>query len=744
MKKILLLLSCAAYSFSAQNFNEIKFEGLTQISNDVAMETISFQNDNSYESKEINDAIKKFYKFNYFKDIWVTSNNDKLTFHFKEKPFIVKIDVEGYKTRDEDLDLLYSQMNIKKGNMFTQKRVDEAKRLLQLNLEREGFINSVVEVDIENINDSSVALTFSVNKGEEIIIDKVLYKGAKALDEGDFEEVIANKEADCCFTWFLGQNEGEMNFEQLRFDAPRIKDLYYQEGYLDASVTPAFSKIDFNTNRSQIEYTISEGAKYSINNIMIYLDETILDPNTLYEDLKLEKDDIFNIEKVRKDKEFIQREVRNKGYAFAEVTFDVKKDKENSKADLVYNVIPGDKVYINDVRISGNDRTLDRVLRRNVYLAPGDLYNELDLGDSLNALRRTGFFEDAQILKQRVASDKIDLIVKVKEAPTGNLIVGGGYGSYDGFMVNASVKDKNIFGSGIGVGFSIDYSSKKTSFEVSATNPAINDSKYSGSFNIHKKESEVDTTVTTNNVSVEDTKTTYEDGFGVGVGRSLGRHARIGATYNFDQVDVKYDIHTAEDSEYTISSITPYINFNNTDDYYLPRSGITAGTSLKYAGIGGDAEYLLSSTYFKYYHSLEDMIDIDSIFRYKASLKYMQDQGKIPDGTTFYLGGTNSVRGFQSYSIQPVDDDHPFKRYFAHSFELDFPLVKSAKMRWGMFLDYGAVGEESFTQEQRAGTGAFISWQSPMGPIQFIFPRAVKTFEGDKTSSFEFSMGGNF
>jgi len=168
----------------------------------------------------------------------------------------------GYKNREDELKALYSSMGIKKGTMYTKEKLNRAKKALLLALDREGYINSVVEAEVENISETSVAIKFSVNKGDAITITNIIFKGAKALNSDDFESVIANKEADCCFTWFFGQNDGEMNFEQLEYDSHRIRDLYLQNGYIDAKVTAAYSKVDFNTNTATIEYTIIEGNQY--------------------------------------------------------------------------------------------------------------------------------------------------------------------------------------------------------------------------------------------------------------------------------------------------------------------------------------------------------------------------------------------------------------------------------------------------------------------------------------------------
>ena len=739
-KKNLLILLISINIIASERFEKIEFLGLTQISNQVAIETTDLKN-NTYTVEDINEAIKRFYKFQYFLNIYVTKEKSTLNFHFEEKPFIAKIEMTGYKNRDDELKALYSSMGIKKGTMYTKERVNKAKKSLLLALEREGYINSVVEVSVENINKTSVFIKFAVNKGEAITITKITFKGAKALEVSDFEEVIANKETDKYITWFFGRNDGKMSLEQLAFDSSRIKDLYLQNGYLDAIVTAAFSKIDFNTNTATIEYTIIEGKQYKINNTIIYIDKKILKVDTLYSELKLKRENIFNISYLRKDQEYIQTQVANKGYAYATINFDLKQNKENYTLDLVYNVTAGDKVYINDVIISGNSRTLDRVIRRNIYLAPKDLYTLTNLKDSIGALKRTGFFETVVIKPQRLSSDKMNLLVEVSEASTGNLVLGGGYGSYDGLLINLSVKDQNILGSGLNLGISYEHSSKKNLYELSLSNPAINDSKYNGRVNIHKSES----IITSTDTDIGD-KTILEDGFGIGIGRALNRFTRAGVNYSYNNEDVSYEEDTASNTNYSTSAITPYISFNNTDEYYVPRNGFTTGTSLKYTGAGGDTKYMLSSTYFKYFYSLEDLTDFDIIFRYKNSIKFISDRGNTPKTTTFYLGGASSVRGYSSYAFHPdnYSNKERFGKYFTNTVELSFPLIPSAKMRWAMFYDYGMIGESSFTEIKKAGKGLVISWYSPVGPLQFIFARAVNPEVGEATSNFEFSLGTKF
>lgn len=748
MKKKSILLSITLASLlQAEQITSIEYVNLTKISLPVANETLKLKVGDEVSTEKVNKAIKDFYKFNYFEDIKVNIDNGKLQFVFDEKPSIANVDITGYKSREDDLDILRKQIGLEKGNMYSDKRVRNAKEKLLKELEREGYINSVVEAEVEHLNEDSVAITFSVNKGDEIIIKKVNYFGSENLDSGDFEPATANKEEEFA-SWFITQNGGELAAEQLEYDSKRIQEVYFENGYLDAKVKDPFLEVDFSSNQAELDFYIEEGRQYNVNDIAIYVNSEIIKPEDIYPELKLRKGRTFNIKRLRKDADYIKTLVADKGYAFAQVKYDIKKDEKNGTADLVFNVIPGEKVFIRDVKISGNTRTLDRVIRRDVYLAPGDLFNLTDYTDSKNKLKRTGYFEDVLIEQKRVSADKMDIVVKVKEAATGNIILGGGYGSYDGFMINGSIVDNNIFGSGLSLGVSVDLSKRKTDLSVKLRNPAIADSKYSGDLDIHSDNVEIDSSKYELDKDIK--------GFSVGVGKELIRNLRVGARYRLDFIKEEYDYEDDagvpenkrfEDTDYVTSSITPFVNFDNTDDYLNPRSGFKAGSSLEFAGLGGDSEYLKSLSYFKYFYSLNDLYDLDWIFRYKLQANFLVDNGQINQGDSLYLGGTKSLRGFKSYAFPKNESGEkvdPYKKMAATSVEMSFPLSPQAKMRWGVFYDYGMIGEDNMSDIKRSSTGALFEWISPFGPLQLIFAQPLDDESGDDTSSFEFSLGSSF
>ena len=748
-KVVLFSLACAA-ALSADTIKSIEFQDVNKLSPQILNETLSMKVGDEFNKNKLNDALLKFYKYGYFDDISVSSANGNLKFIFKEKPSIASVDIKGYKSRTEDLDSVRTAMNLKKGAMYTEKRVKEAKEKLLTMLESEGYINSVVETEIEHINDKSLKVTFNVNKGDEIIIKKANYHGAKKLEQDDFDHVTANKEIEFA-SWWFGQNDGEVKIDQLKYDSKRINELYFEKGYLDAQVKEPFLDVDFASNQAKLDFFIKEGEKYTTNGIKIYLDSSIVDPAIIYPELKLIIGNTFNIKKLRQDQEYIRTQVADKGYAFVDVKFDLIKDEKTQKVDVVYNVIPGKKVYINDVKISGNTKTLDRVIRRDVYLGPGDLYNLSDFKSSTNKLKRSRFFENVVIEEKRISDTKLDIIVKVTEAATGSLMLGGGYGSYDKLMVNGSITEVNMFGSGLGLGLSADLSARSSRFELSLKNPAINDSDYNGEIEIHNSESEINRSVYESTINTK--------GFSVALGKQLFRDFYAGARYRLDYIQEDYDYTSDflaerdpnreiyETKDYMSSSVTPYVNFDNTDDYYFPREGVKLGTSLEYAGVGGDSKYLKSTSYGKYFYSLEDLAELDWVFRLKTQVKVLVDNGQINQGDSLYLGGAKTLRGYKSYAFPSNESGYktdPFKNLWANSAEMSFPLIPSAKMRWGVFYDYGMIGQDSFDDVQRSGTGALFEWISPMGPLQLIFAKALDAEAGDDTSTFEFSLGSSF
>ncbi len=746
MKKIAISVALSvALSASAFTIKDIKYDGLSRMSTNVADEMVGYNKGDNFDYDKIGKSILSFYSQGYFEDIWVEEKDGVIIYHFKEKPVIAKIEFVGYS--DTDSDKMMSELGFKKGDTYDEEKIEKSKKGIIKKIQEDSYFNTVVETDRKDIGDGAVELTYVINKGEKIYVDKLYTLGVSKLKQDKIMSQTANKEKQWA-GWLWGRNDGKLRIEELEYDSARIRDVYMQNGFLDVTVSKPFLKTDFNSYTSELWYTIHEGEPYSVKSVKIIQKTNVIDEKELYEVIGVKANNTFNVDKMRKDLDKIKNKVADLGYAYTKVTPDFIKDEKTHTAEVVYTVDPGEKVYINNVYISGNTRTLDSVVRREIFLAPTDLYSLTDMQDSKNGLKRTGYFEDATIDEKRISNDKMDLIVKLKEAPTGSIMVGGGYGSYDGFMLNMGINDKNVFGSGLSLGFNADLSSKQTNFDISLVNPKLHDSQYSLGGDVFSRKY----------VATDYTQDTV--GVGVTSGKQLTRHLAGSVGYKYSTI--KYSslsaaaLASTANTEYhsydnsSKSSITPAISYDTTDDYYVPRHGMSAGTSLEFAGIGADEKFIKSFSKFSYFYSLDDLTGMDIIMRYKARLGWFVNSSNVSIGEKFYMGGMGTVRGFQSSSIGTKTAGSSGDIYTgdtktaSNSLEFSFPLIAEAKMRFLTFFDYGMIGTSSISENKRSSYGAGIEWLSPVGPIQIYYSKPLNTQTGDRTSDIDFSIGTRF
>ncbi len=738
-----LFVLMATTSF-AMKITTINYDGLVHIDKAVADTMLGFKAGSDVDEESVNKALKAFFAQGYFKDIYVTEEAGVLTFHFTEKPTISKIEIEGYDLDEEANE--FELLGIKKGSLYDEKKAETAKKRIIERISQEGKIDTIVEVQVEEFESGSLALKFIVNEGEEITIESLEYVGVEGIDPKEFDKVIANKEREF-MGWFWGRNNGKLQLANIEYDPHRIRDYYMQNGYLDAKVEQPFVRIDFDHYTANMSYQVFEGDIFRVSGISFYQDKEVVAREELNASVKLQLNEPFNIQTFRDDAERIKTRIADLGYAYAQVTPDLQKNLEKKTVNVIYNIKPGKKVRIRNVVVAGNNRTLDRIVRRELYLGPGDMYNLTDLQDSRNALGRLGFFEGSTIEEKRIDDHYMDLIVKVKEAPTGNIQVGGGYGSYGGLLMNIAVSDRNIFGSGINVGLNLERSEMTENYSFNIANNRLNDSDFSGKFSIYTNRYEY------NDYSVNST------GLSVGIGHRLSRHLSVYAGYGYAANSYE-DVNTSQLSalgyvffeDYAKSAVNVNFTFDNTDDYYLPRTGVAASQSFEKAGLGGNADFFKSRTSFNRYEGLDPLIGMDIIFRYKARYNYVAENGYLPMAERFFMGGIGSVRGYEPYSLSPTETESTgYKRRiggtqtFSHNFELSFPLMPEAKLRLAAFLDWGWISDtDDLDYISRGSYGASVEWFSPVGPLQLVFAYPIESKDYDRTSPFEFTIGQRF
>ncbi|WQS46427.1 outer membrane protein assembly factor BamA [Helicobacter pylori] len=618
----------------------ISYVGLSYMSDMLANEIVKIRVGDMVDSKKIDTAVLALFNQGYFKDVYATFEGGILEFHFDEKARIAGVEIKGYGTEKEK-DGLKSQMGIKKGDTFDEQKLEHAKTALKTALEGQGYYGSVVEVRTEKVSEGALLIVFDVNRGDSIYIKQSIYEGSAKLKRRMIESLSANKQRDF-MGWMWGLNDGKLRLDQLEYDSLRIQDVYMRRGYLDAHISSPFLKTDFSTHDAKLHYKVKEGIQYRISDILIEIDNPVVPLKTLEKALKVKRKDVFNIEHLRADAQILKTEIADKGYAFAVVKPDLDKDEKNGLVKVIYRIEVGDMVHINDVIISGNQRTSDRIIRRELLLGPKDKYNLTKLRNSENSLRRLGFFSKVKIEEKRVNSSLMDLLVSVEEGRTGQLQFGLGYGSYGGLMLNGSVSERNLFGTGqsmslyanIATGGGRSYpgmprgAGRMFAGNLSLTNPRIFDSWYSSTINLYA-----------------DYRISYQyiqqgGGFGVNVGRMLGNRTHVSLGYNLNVTKLlgfssplynRYYSSTKQiiipsqpvcvsslglllglrqvqscstpgstrvgqtppvtglwDRDYhtpITSSFTLDVSYDNTDDYYFPRNGVIFSSYATMSGL---------------------------------------------------------------------------------------------------------------------------------------------------------------
>ncbi|GAA8204337.1 outer membrane protein assembly factor BamA [Helicobacter pylori] len=621
----------------------VSYIGLSYMSDMLANEIVKIRVGDIVDSKKIDTAVLALFNQGYFKDVYATFEGGILEFHFDEKARIAGVEIKGYGTEKEKGELK-SQMGIKKGDTFDEQKLEHAKTALKTALEGQGYYGSVVEVRTQKVSEGALLIVFDVNRGDSIYIKQSIYEGSAKLKRRMIESLSANKQRDF-MGWMWGLNDGKLRLDQLEYDSLRIQDVYMRRGYLDAHISSPFLKTDFSTHDAKLHYKVKEGIQYRISDILIEIDNPVVPLKTLEKALKVKRKDVFNIEHLRADAQILKTEIADKGYAFAVVKPDLDKDEKNGLVKVIYRIEVGDMVYINDVIISGNQRTSDRIIRRELLLGPKDKYNLTKLRNSENSLRRLGFFSKVKIEEKRVNSSLMDLLVSVEEGRTGQLQFGLGYGSYGGLMLNGSVSERNLFGTGqsmslyanIATGGGRSYpgmprgAGRMFAGNLSLTNPRIFDSWYSSTINLYA-----------------DYRISYQyiqqgGGFGVNVGRMLGNRTHVSLGYNLNvtkllgfssplynryyssvnevvaprqcstpasviinrlsggrtplqpencsnpgAITTSPEIKGIWDRDYhtpITSSFTLDVSYDNTDDYYFPRNGVIFSSYATMSGL---------------------------------------------------------------------------------------------------------------------------------------------------------------
>ncbi|MEH0020006.1 MAG: outer membrane protein assembly factor BamA [Desulfobacter sp.] len=729
--------------FQKQIISTIRIEGNKRIESDAIIRVIKTQTGELLNSESLTKDLGIIYKMGYFDNVVVKKQSldrgVEVIFEVTEKPSVRNIrftDNNIYK--DEEL---FEVVTTTTGSILNVYKINnDVERLKRLYFEK-NYHNCQISYEIKPLKNDQADIIFTIDEGEKVRIESIVFEGNKHFSDKELKKVMQTQEKGF---WSFITTSGNLDETELDNDVIRIESLYKNNGFINVKVSDA--QVNLGKESITISFKIDEGDQYKTGVVDIRGD-ILTTEEELLEKLVSKESDLYNRELIRKDMIVLNDIYANQGYANAQITPLVKKDEESKTVNLVFDINQGELVYFNRIVISGNSKTRDKVIRRELAIKEQGLYSMKRIQRSHRNLAVRDYFSNVEI--KPVKTDKTnqrDVEVKVTEKPTGNFAFGGGFNSDDGPFGQFSVEERNLFGRGQNLKFTARLSGENALFNIGFTEPWMFDRPISAGFDLYKFEKEFDH-YDRNSIGLT-LKSSY---------RQFWDYTAIGVNYNIEQFEIE-DVETSEtnvvDGDYLTSSITPFISYDSRNHRFLPTKGMFHKLSMEYAGefLGGELDftkYLAESAFF-----------FPLFWKFTGAVYgkggYLDDRTGDDvelDWEKFYLGGINSVRGFDDTDINTTPSGSSIEqggeKFVQFNAEMIFPIQADSGVYGVLFYDTGDVYRTSENIDFGglfSSTGFELRWNSPMGPIRLAYGLVIEGQDQKDTGDgqFDFSIGAFF
>ena len=624
----------------------IAVKGTQRIESGTVLSYISLREGDPYTPASSDRALKALFATGLFSDVRVNwdAGTSTFTVHVVEAPIINQIDYEGNnKVSTKDLE---KEVQLKPRMVFTRTKVQsDVQRIIEV-YRRNGKFGATVDPQIIQRPQNRVDLIFSINEGPTTGVARIAFIGNKVFDDETLTEQIATEESTW---WRLLASNDNYDPDRLTFDREQLRRFYVAHGYADFHVVSAVAELTPSRDAFFVTFTVDEGDLYHFGKVEIDSSIKELDPLTLRPLVKIQEGDLYDGEKIQKAIDSLTNAAGTRGYAFAEVHPRIKRDHDARIIGLILKIEQGPRVYVENINITGNNRTLDKVIRREFRLVEGDAFNRVLVDRSRTRIRSLGIFKDVDI-KQSPGSqpDRVNLNVKVTEQSTGELSIGAGYSSTSSLVGEVSYTERNLFGRGQYMRASISISEISKQFQFSFTEPYFLDRPLAAGFDLYK-------------VLTDYQQATYEadvTAANLRVGFPTSEFGSVGLRYTFQIqqispfLDAPSEIQMAAGTT-TTSGVGFTFAYNTLDDYIKPSRGLAFSFSQDFAGLGGSVDYLRTeetATFYKrvFWDSMVGSLTMNS--GYITSY----DGQTLPINDRFFKGG-DTFRGFALAGIGPRD-----------------------------------------------------------------------------------------
>lgn len=735
---------------------EVDVEGTKVLDKDVVLMRLTLQKGDLLTAKTVNTALKNIYDLGYFDDVRVkvtpADEGKRVTFVVEEKPRILAVGVTGADNIDSE-DIVEA-MSTKKGGVVNPKVLAEDIRVIREMYRKDGYYKAKVTHEIEDAGNGTARLTLIVDEGRKLYIEEVVIDGAEQVDPDDVKDVLALQERGM-FSFIT--DTGVLKEELLERDTSAIQAFYQSKGFLNIKV--GRPEVEIKEDGITVIYRVWEGDRYKMG-ATTFKGDLIEDTSKLLEVVSIDElqteDEYFDRSVIQGDVAKLTSYYNDYGYAYADVKVHLQDDAATKSVGVVYTISKHQRVHIRRVLIEGNTRTRDNVILREMRLADGDLFSGKKLKRSYARLGNLNYFEKVDITPAPTGNpEEMDLIVKVKDKPTGNIGGGIGYSTYENVYIGGNITETNLFGKGYHLALNASFSGVSTKYALTFRNPHINDTDVGFTAEIHNREDEY------NRYDKDSTGGSINFSYPIGEYTNLS-WGYLAESYTIKNVDSEASDDVKEDEgSHFLSQLNGRFVRDTRDSNRATRTGTRTALTVLYGGgaIGGTDNFVKYMGEYNWWTPVFEEVVFHS--KFWAGFVHKNFNGdEIPTDQRFDLGGIGDVRGYSRDKITPLDsygDELGGTKAFYTNLELTRVINKEYGISGLVFFDAGNVWKEEetmFSSPTRHGespvgglyksVGAGINWYSPMGPLALVYGYGLDQIGSSGRHKFEFTMGQQF
>jgi outer membrane protein insertion porin family len=747
---------CASVSWAREPFEvkDIRVEGIQRTEAGTVFSYLPVKVGDVLDDEKAAAAIKALYATGFFKDVRLESENGVLIVVVEERPAIAQINIVGAKEFEKDkLKEGLKQAGLAESRIFDRSTLEKAEQELKQQYMARGKYAVKITTTTTPLERNRVSVTFHVDEGKSAKIRKINIVGNKAFKEKDLLDAFSLRTPGL-LTWLT--KEDQYSKQKLSGDLESLRSYYLNRGHLEFSIESTQVSITPDMQDIYITVNIVEGPKYDVSEIKL-AGELLVPEEELRKLIKLSPGDTFSREKLTESIKLITDRLGDDGYAFANVNASPQLDKEKQQVGFTFFIDPGRRVYVRRINITGNSRTRDEVIRREMRQFEGSWYSTTKINRSKTRIDRLNFFTAVNVETPAVpgTTDQIDVNVEVKEKPTGAVMFGAGYSNMEGLILSGSVAQDNIFGTGKFVNLMINTGSVNKTYSLSYTDPYFTKDGVTAGFDIYKRVLNTRTLSSVNNFNTD----------------TLGAGLRFGIPLN--ENDSILGGLGAEQTEIVLGPDSPQRNIDFVNEFGPNTINIPATTSWRRDGrdsaiwtTSGTTQRAFTEvglpggdlTYYKLSYDLRWYYPVTEVFTLMLNGEFGYGDGysgkELPFFKNFFAGGNTSVRGYNISSLGPRDANNRTlggNKRVVGNIEVLFPMPgmrNDRTVRLSAFLDGGTVwGPGGVRPEQeglRYSAGVAVTWISPMGPLKISVAQPLNSQPGDDIQRFQFQFGQQF